>query len=397
MAQRARAEAKKTAWRKRIKGNLGDLRPSACVGPIAAGEKVVASTRSPVYQFIREHYSDALAVEMEGLGFLEATRRNPTVNALVVRAISDLIDGKNEGDEDRRQQIASRHAAAFAFEILASLGPIGPDDAPKTVHVHNVPHLGNPNFTGRAQTLTNLRTLLDSGFPVALTGLGGVGKTQIAVEYIRQHSQEYDVIWWMRADDADVLATSYSGLAAELHLADYDDAEQADVVHAVRRWLREHDRWLVVFDSASDPQGVRSYLAVATAGHVIITSRNPNWGSVARSLQVDPPSLQEAVTFLAARTHQQDAAAAEIVAELLGRLPLALEQAGAYIGAHGCALADYAQLFREHQLALLGRSGPVIDYEATVSTTWSLSLEAATTTALAGTICKCAAGEGFHA
>ena len=122
MEQRARADAGNRNWLKRIKGPAPLHEPTVYVAPIVAGEKVINSTRSDIYLSVRDQYSDALAVEMEGHGFLRAVRANQFVNALVIRGISDLVEGKSKEDANGSQVLASRHASAFAFEILARLG-----------------------------------------------------------------------------------------------------------------------------------------------------------------------------------------------------------------------------------------------------------------------------------
>ncbi len=123
LEQRARAEAKKTDWMERIKRTQDREDPSVIVAPIGAGEKVVSSTRSAVYEFLRQQYGDAVAVEMEGRGCLAATHANADVHAIVVRGISDLIDEKKVSDSAGWQQAASAHAAAFAFELLSKVQP----------------------------------------------------------------------------------------------------------------------------------------------------------------------------------------------------------------------------------------------------------------------------------
>lgn len=122
LEQRARYEAGEGDWRKRIKGPAApDVVPDAKVGPIVAGEKVVASNKSRTYQFVRESYGDAVAVEMEGHGFLLGVHMSQPTQGIVIRGISDLINDKDELNDERWQPIAASYAAAFAFQILAKL------------------------------------------------------------------------------------------------------------------------------------------------------------------------------------------------------------------------------------------------------------------------------------
>jgi nucleoside phosphorylase/tetratricopeptide (TPR) repeat protein len=128
MIQRARAESRKDCWLSRLQQRPKDRTPRILIGPIAAGEKLVASRRSSVARFLRHQYSDAIAVDMEGGGFLQAAYANPRVSALVVRGISDLVDGKAESDMAGYQELAAQAASAFAYEILANLANHSSDE-----------------------------------------------------------------------------------------------------------------------------------------------------------------------------------------------------------------------------------------------------------------------------
>ena len=137
MIQRAKTEARKTDWLARLSDSAKPLsdsaKPNVFVAPIAAGEKVVANKKSDLFEFLQQNYGDALAVEMEGRGILEAVHANQQVSGLIIRGISDLIDGKSRADKEGFQELAASHASAFAFHVLSKLG-VGQAAAPSHAH-----------------------------------------------------------------------------------------------------------------------------------------------------------------------------------------------------------------------------------------------------------------------
>lgn len=243
--------------------------------------------------------------------------------------------------------------------------------------IWNVPHNRNRNFTGRADLLSTLRAQLQEGHHSALTalhGLGGIGKTQTALEYAYRYAGEYTLVWWLRSEDPATLAGDYALLAAKLGLAEAA-ADQQAAIQAVKEWLGKSAGWLLAFDNAREPEEIRPYLPAAASGHVIITSRRPDWRSVADPLSVSTLAPEDAVDFLHHRSGRQDANVAWALVEELGYLPLAIEQAAAYIDEHGGSIADYLNLFRKHRQQILRRGRPSSAYPDTVETTWELSIE----------------------
>ena len=182
-------------------------------------------------------------------------------------------------------------------------------------------------------------------------------------------------MWWVRAEEPVTLAADYAGLAKELQLPEHEASDQPAMAEAVRRWLEQHTGWLLVFDNVGESAALRPYLPRGTVGHVLITSRNPLWRGVASALPVRVFARADAVAFLLQRTGDTDAAAATTLAEMLGDLPLALEQAGAYIEATGISLAAYLQRFTTSRQTLLRRGTPSTDYPDTVATTWEMAMQ----------------------
>jgi tetratricopeptide (TPR) repeat protein len=267
--------------------------------------------------------------------------------------------------------------------VSASEAPRFPGELPP---IWNVPFHPNPFFTGRDLLLAELHASHSApevtGRRVALTGLGGVGKSQLAVEYAYRRRADFDLVWWVRAEQPTSLLADYGVLAAQPRLAAdlglAPDTPQEAAMAAARAWLERQQRWLLVFDNAVDPAALVDLLPRSSSGQVVITSRTGiGWEQLATPLPVEVLDPADAAGFLLTRTNQtgpQAKAAATTLARTLGSLPLALEQASAFITASGTiTLAGYTELFATQARELLRRGQPV-GYQHTVATTWSLAL-----------------------
>ena len=204
-----------------------------------------------------------------------------------------------------------------------------------------------------------------------LCGLGGAGKTSVAIEYAHRHLAEVGVCWQLPAEDPTVLAAEFAVLAAQLGAREIvDPRDPVASVHAVLARLQAG--WLVVFDNAPDRVSVEAFMPPAGSGRILITTQNQHWPP-GQALDVPVLDVEIAADFLANRTGDPDRTAARELAAELGGLPLALEQAAAYLQATGTTLARYLPLFRARQADLLAR-GEASGHTADVAATLGLAL-----------------------
>ena len=246
----------------------------------------------------------------------------------------------------------------------------------------------NPWFTGRDKEIADLREWLGqtdkAAIGRAISGLGGIGKTQTAIEYAHRHRDQYAAVFWINAASDLDRQTAYRRVAKLLRLP-HDANDPDSVLAAVKRWLEGVDGhcWLLAFDNADDPPSLKPYLpSTAPNGHIVVTSRiRLDVLGIRSPLSIEKLPVEDSTQFLLDRADRAPGdeverhAAGELARELDG-LPLALEQAAAYVTAMRVSYGQYLASYRTRKLGLLERLGPVTgDYPATVATTWLINFE----------------------
>ena len=247
----------------------------------------------------------------------------------------------------------------------------------KVPSIWNVP-ARNADFTGRAAILEKLRDKLAGGgvtvvVAQALYGLGGVGKTQLALEYVHRFMADYDLVRWVPSERSEEIGGALADLARRMGLKVGDNVAEAAsaALEELRRDTTPH--WLLIFDNADDPKQLEPYLPTGS-GHVIITSRYQAWTHSAEPLEVDVFTRDESVAHLLRHVPDLDLADAKRVADALGHLPLAVEQASAWLEQTGMTAQAYVAELTTQATRILALNQPP-DYQTPVVATWNLSFE----------------------
>jgi tetratricopeptide (TPR) repeat protein/tRNA A-37 threonylcarbamoyl transferase component Bud32 len=301
-----------------------------------------------------------------------ATERNVEKRDLSAEEALAALQRCARSDLPSRREMATRGETEPARADGPAAWP--PRPAAGMSPIWLVPLGRNPNFTGREDSLRQIAESVSESHllaVVALHGLGGVGKTQLAVEYAYRYSDRYRLVAWIRAEEPETLAADYCAIGTPLEFPDTRD-ERARI-EAVRSWLERNENWLLVFDNAPNPDALRAYLPRFHTGHILVTSRHRSWRALAASLPVEVLDRHEATEFLLKRTDSGDETAAAALSEELGRLPLALEEAAAYIEATGRSLGTYLPLLRDHQPDVLFGEPLTPDHPGSLRTAWELS------------------------
>jgi tetratricopeptide (TPR) repeat protein len=249
--------------------------------------------------------------------------------------------------------------------------------------VKSLPYCRNGYFTGREKTLADLQGALinnEATHPIqVIAGLGGVGKTEIALEFCYRNLSRFHTVWWMPAEDTPGLDAAYKKLGDSKGILSGDEKDADEIRETVRGWLENNPGYLLVYDNVENAKAVSPYLPREIPGSIIVTSRDLKIAAGLEqehgTVNIDVFDTQDAAQFLVKRARKAESSGAEELAERLGRLSLALEHAAAYILANNSGFTDYLALLEESGLEVFNANEDKNRrYMRTVNSTWRISI-----------------------
>ncbi|MBU1626375.1 TIR domain-containing protein, partial [bacterium] len=245
--------------------------------------------------------------------------------------------------------------------------------------IWNIPYYKNLNFWGRESILVNIRSMLisekNSTARLVIHGIGGVGKTHIAVEYAYRYVDEYHIVWWVRSENQITITSDLINLCNKLNLAGGKEKDPESIIKTLLDFLEKDEDWLLIFDNAEDPEIIRNYCPNTRNGYVLITSRHTSWDNLANTIALPVMNRKESIELLERLTCLHDDKASRELVELLGDLPLALEQVGFYIKENAVSISDYLEQFKKSKEDLAKLTCINSDYPQSVATTFNISFE----------------------
>jgi hypothetical protein len=239
--------------------------------------------------------------------------------------------------------------------------------------IWNIP-AAQRDFVGRDRLLVDLRESLLAGGPGAIQaiyGMGGVGKTQLAIEYAHRYAGDYDLAWWVDVEQEELFAEKLGELTELLRSS---STSVRPLVAGADGKVGVAVRWLLVLDNAADSDVVTRWQLTGGSGHVLVTSRNPHWHGVGSRLEVDPLGRREAVALIQSRATRMSDADADRLADALGDLPLALAQAAAFLDESGMTPDEYLTELASRAREILSE-GRLASYPRSLAASWLISME----------------------
>jgi len=264
--------------------------------------------------------------------------------------------------------------------LLAAGGIARPGDVAVTPGMSNLPRPPAAMFVGRDAALRRLEQALAGRASAVVHGLGGVGKSELALHYAHACHDQYELMWWITADDACQIEVGPASLAARICPEIAVAATTCDAAGWAICWLQTHTSWLLVLDNAKNAEHIQPLLGQLHGGHIVLTTRRDlGWHRLATPIPLDvlaPVPAVELITAATGRTGPADQATGAAIAAELGYLPLALDQAAAYISQTRITLDSYLTRLRQYPARMHAASAEGGDAQRTVSRLWDMTLAA---------------------